>query len=73
MADIVFQRFSDRYFQLSPLYAPAGWYFKARGISPMGPYFSRVAAEMAAHVHRRRCVETGDCGGRRTKQRQYLF
>ena len=47
MADTQFQRFSDRFFQVSPLYTQPGWYIKLRENKVLGPYPSKEAAQMA--------------------------
>lgn len=47
MAVKQFQRFSDRFFQLSPLYTRPGWYIKLRENTVVGPYPCREAAQAA--------------------------
>ncbi len=45
MAEMQFQRFSDRFFQASPLYTKAGWYIKLRDGAVEGPFPSKEAAQ----------------------------
>ena len=47
MSDELYQRFSDRFFQVSPLYTRPGWYIKLREGDVMGPYQSKEAAQAA--------------------------
>ncbi len=63
-----FERFSDRFFRLSPLYAEPGWYFKIRSGTPMGPYENREQAEQAARNYAYQCQQTYDMGGRSPEQ-----
>ena len=64
MAEVTYQRFSDRFFRLSPLYTWPGWYFKARRCPPIGPFVTFEIAVRAAENHVRRCCREGDSGGR---------
>jgi hypothetical protein len=45
MAEDQFQRFSDRFFRVSPLFTEAGWYVKLRDGDVRGPFPSREAAQ----------------------------
>ena len=45
MSEQKYQRFSDRFFELSALFAEPGWYFKLRGGEIKGPYSSRENAQ----------------------------
>lgn len=42
-----FQRFSDRLFQVSPLYTKPGWYVRLREGKCLGPFSSKAAAQLA--------------------------
>ncbi|WP_078484503.1 hypothetical protein [Solemya pervernicosa gill symbiont] len=65
MSEKNFQRFSDRYFRVSPLYALPGWYLKLRGRGKiMGPYPTRQHAEVAGEYYVKDCKTSGDIGGR---------
>ena len=44
MTESQYQRFSDRFFQISPLYTEAGWYLKLREDVIKGPFNSRQEA-----------------------------
>jgi len=44
MTESQYQRFSDRFFQTSPLYTEAGWYIKLRDDVIKGPFSSRQEA-----------------------------
>jgi len=44
MEENQYQRFSDRFFQTSPLYTEAGWYLKLRDDVIKGPFNSRQEA-----------------------------
>lgn len=46
MADNEFQRFSDRFFRVSPLYTEPGWYIKLREGEVKGPFDSRTEAQI---------------------------
>lgn len=59
-----YQRFSDRFFRLSPLYADPGWYFRVRGEAPVGPYSSRTRVETAAREYAEQRNKVGESGGR---------
>ncbi|MCW8824916.1 MAG: hypothetical protein OQK78_00685 [Gammaproteobacteria bacterium] len=45
MADSEFQRFSDRYFRVSPLFTQAGWYIKLRDGAVDGPFPTKEEAQ----------------------------
>jgi len=47
MSDHRFQRFSDRFFRVSPLLTRPGWYAKLREGEVVGPFSSREAAHDA--------------------------
>lgn len=47
MSEDKYQRFSDRFFQVSPLYTKPGWYLKLREGNVIGPYPNRSAAQAA--------------------------
>lgn len=44
MSERQYQRFSDRFIQISPLYTEAGWYLKLRDDEIKGPFHSRKEA-----------------------------
>lgn len=64
MVAVPYQRFSDRFFRLSPLYTYPGWYFKARDGCPIGPFLSREGAERAAQKYAEDEKRSGRNGGR---------
>ena len=47
MTERKFQRFSDRFFQVSPLYTRPGWYIKLREGKVIGPFPSKALAQAA--------------------------
>ncbi len=47
MSKEIFQRFSDRFIQLSPLLTEPGWYAKLRGGDIIGPFSTKSAARIA--------------------------
>ena len=42
-----YQRFSDRFFQVSPLLTDPGWYIKLRQGNVIGPFSSKAVARVA--------------------------
>lgn len=42
-----YQRFSDRFFQVSPLLTEPGWYIKLREGNVIGPFSSKAVARVA--------------------------
>lgn len=47
MSDEKFQRFSDRFFRVSPLYTRPGWYIKLREGNVIGPFATKKLAQSA--------------------------
>ena len=47
MSDHTYQRFSDRFFEVSPLFTKPGWYARLREDKAIGPFRSREAAHIA--------------------------
>ena len=47
MSDDQYQRFSDRFFEVSPLYTRSGWYIRLRGGKVIGPFICKAAARVA--------------------------
>jgi hypothetical protein len=68
MSTSEFERFSDRFFRLSALYAEPGWYFKVRSGTPVGPYETRTEAEEASRNYAYQCQQSYDMGGRAPEQ-----
>jgi hypothetical protein len=47
MPNSKYQRFSDRFFQVSPLLTTPGWYVKLRSGSVLGPFSTKARAQAA--------------------------
>ena len=47
MSDDKYQRVSERFFQVSPLYTRPGWYIKLREGDVLGPFANRRSAQSA--------------------------
>ena len=47
MSEQRYQRFSERFFQVSPLYTQPGWYIRLREGKTLGPFPTKAAAQIA--------------------------